>query len=123
MIVLNKKAKIITAAVLFAAIAAGGLLIERFQKDAFIEEVVATEDAVSYIEEGDGEIAGRININVADEETLAELYGIGEQLADRIVDYREENGRYETIEEIMKVPGISEKKFDDIKNDIIVSEE
>lgn len=123
MIVLNKKAKIITAAVLFAAIAAGGLLIERFQKDAFVEEVVATEDAVSYIEEGAEEIAGKININTADAETLSELYGIGEQLGYRIVDYREKNGRYETIEEIMKVPGISEGKFEEIKDDITVSEE
>lgn len=123
MIVLNKKAKIITAAVLFAAIAAGGLLIERFQKDAFVEEVVATEDAVSYIEEGGEEIAGKININTADAETLSELYGIGEQLGYRIVDYREKNGRYETIEEIMKVPGISEGKFEEIKDDITVSEE
>lgn len=123
MIVLNKKAKLITAAVLFAMIAAGGLLIERMEKDAFIAETVATEDAVSYVEEGKEEIAGKININVADAETLSELYGIGTQLGERIVDYREENGRYETIEEIMKVPGISEGKFEDIKDDICVSEE
>lgn len=123
MIVLNKKAKIITAAVLFAMITAGGLLIERMEKDAFIVETVATEDAVSYIEKGAADIAGKININDADAETLSELYGIGEQLGYRIVDYREKNGRYETIEEIMKVPGISEGKFEDIKDDITVSEE
>ena len=120
MIVLNKKARIITAVVLFAAIAAGGLVIERLEKDAFIVEPISTEDSVLYIPEGEAVTEDKININAADAETLSELHGIGEQLAERIVDYRRSAGRFETIEEIMKVPGISEGKFEDIKDNITV---
>lgn len=115
MLVLNKRAKIILAAVIFAAIAAAGCIIERFEKDAFIMETAATEDAVPYTSDAEGESDGKININSADETELDKLSGIGEAMAQRIIRYREENGPFETIEEIMKVSGISEKKFEDIK--------
>ena len=121
MIVLGKKAKIITGILIFAAVAAVGYAIEHFEKDAFVEEVVAKEDAVSYVEPESGENeAGLININKADTETLSMLTGIGQSIAERIVDFRENNGGFGTIEEIMNVPGISEKKFEMIKDDISV---
>ncbi|MGN0107805.1 MAG: ComEA family DNA-binding protein [Hominilimicola sp.] len=115
MLVLNKKAKIILAAAVFAMITAAGCLIEHYEKDAFIMETVATEDAVSYVPDGNAESDGKININSADETELVKLSGIGEALAQRIIKYREENGPFETIEEIMKVSGISEKKFEAVK--------
>ena len=115
MLVLNKKAKIIISAAAFAAIVAAGCLIEHFERDAFIMETVATEDAVSYIAGSGEESSGKININSADETELVKLSGIGEALAQRIIKYREENGAFQTIEEIMKVSGISKKKFDAVK--------
>lgn len=116
---LKRKAKIITAAVLFAAIAAGGYIVERFERDAFIEEAVVREENVFYEEEKPlPEGAGKININSADRETLSRLHGIGEALADRIIGYRQSHGGFGAIEEIMNVPGISENKFDNIKDDI-----
>ena len=114
----RKTAAVIGAAALFAAITASGYLIERFDKDAFIEESVVSEENVYYAEESKGEDGELIDINTADTETLEKLDGIGEALAERIRDYRETHGGFGVIEEIMNVPGISESKFEDIKDDI-----
>ena len=62
----------------------------------------------------------KININEADVYELDRLYGIGEGLAKRIIDYRTKNGKFEVIQDIMKVSGIGEKVFDGIKNNICV---
>lgn len=62
----------------------------------------------------------RVNINKADVATLATLTGIGEKTAQKIIDYREENGPFATVEEIMKVSGIGENKFEAIREDICV---
>lgn len=55
--------------------------------------------------------AERININTADSSTLQELPGIGPAMAGRIIEYREKNGPFERIEDIMEVRGIGEKRF------------
>lgn len=61
-----------------------------------------------------------ININKADSKELQNLKGIGESLATTIIQYREENGKFKNIEEIMDVPGIGENKFNNIKDKIKV---
>lgn len=68
------------------------------------------------------ETNNKININTAsaDEIANANLSGIGDGLAKRIVEYRDSNGRFNNIEEIINVKGISEKTFDKIKNNICV---
>ena len=66
------------------------------------------------------EAAGKININTASASLLDSLPGIGEVLAGRIIDYREVTGGFKTIEEIMEVSGIGDKKFSDIKDLITV---
>lgn len=116
MLVLNKRAKIILGAALFALIAAAGTAVERFEKDAFITETVATEDALPYVSQSEALKDGKININSADASELEMLTGIGGATAQRIIKYREENGPFMSIEEIMKVSGISEKKFGDLKD-------
>ena len=65
---------------------------------------------------------GRININTATAQQLQMLSGIGEVIAQRIVDYRETNGAFATIEDIMNVSGIGEKKFEQIKEYIKVGD-
>lgn len=60
------------------------------------------------------------NINLATKIELLTLPGIGETYADRIIQYREEYGAFETIEDLMKVKGIGESKFNDIKDKITV---
>lgn len=62
----------------------------------------------------------KININIATQKELQKLTGIGESIALRIINYRKENGKFNTIEDIKNVSGIGESKFNKIKNDIIV---
>lgn len=63
---------------------------------------------------------GKININTATIEQLQLLPGIGESLAQRIIDYRNRNGNFTKADDIMNVSGIGEKKFDSIKEYITI---
>lgn len=67
-----------------------------------------------------GTASPKVNINQASKEQLMTLKGIGESRAEDIIAFREERGRFETIEDIMKVPGIKEAAFSKIKDDITV---
>ena len=60
----------------------------------------------------------KISINNASKEELMTLTGIGEAKADNIINYRNENGLFNKIEDIKNVAGISDKIFEKIKNDI-----
>lgn len=62
----------------------------------------------------------RVNVNTADLTELQVLSGIGAKKAQEIINYREENGSFQTIEEITKVSGIGEKTFELLKNAITV---
>lgn len=61
-----------------------------------------------------------ININKAGMDELQSLNGIGEGLSKNIVQYREENGKFKQVEDLMNVPGIGESKFNKIKEQIKV---
>lgn len=61
---------------------------------------------------------GKININTASKNQLMLLDGIGETTAQKIIDYRTQNGNFTKIEDIMNVKGIGEKKFEQIKDRI-----
>ena len=68
-----------------------------------------------------GDLAeAKVNINTADEQTLMTLPGIGQAKASDIVKYRTENGRFGTIEDIMKITGIKEAVFSKIQDKIAV---
>ena len=60
----------------------------------------------------------KININSASEKELDSLPGIGATLAKRIVDHRQEKGRFSNIEALKEVEGITQKKFDKLKENI-----
>lgn len=70
-----------------------------------------------------GKSPGIININDGDVKALSTLPGIGKSTAERIIQYRTEHGKFKKKEEITKVKGIGTKKFEKIKNLIIVFEE
>lgn len=62
----------------------------------------------------------KISINNATKEELLTLNGIGESKADAIIKYREENGKFKTIEDIKNISGIGDALFEKIKNNITV---
>ncbi len=64
--------------------------------------------------------SGLININSASEEELKTLPGIGDSIAARIVKYRQQNGKFNSIDDIMKISGIKDKLFSKIKEYITV---
>jgi competence protein ComEA len=62
----------------------------------------------------------RIDINIATLAELDSLPGIGEEKAQAIVDFRENNGKFVSIEDLLYVPGIGQSLFDQIKDKIVV---
>ena len=61
-----------------------------------------------------------MNINTADSEQLQELEGVGPVTAEKIIDYRNENGRFKDAEELKNVSGIGEKTYEKLKDDVKV---
>lgn len=61
-----------------------------------------------------------VNINKATIQELDVLPGIGEATANKIINYREENGEFKSIDEIKNVNGIGDKKYEELKNLISV---
>ncbi len=57
----------------------------------------------------------KVNINTATKEELMKLPGIGEQMAERIIQHRKVYGEFRRVEDIMNVKGIGQKKFEKIK--------
>ena len=86
----------------------------------------------NYIEEGGGtniSQAGtdqnnskneKININTAGEDELMKITGIGESTAKKIIEYRNQNGRFKTRDDIKKIPGIGDSKYNNMKEEIRV---
>ena len=56
-------------------------------------------------------MSDRIDLNLATKEDLMKLNGIGETLAERILAYREQHGGFDSVEELLEVSGIGEKRF------------
>src|SRR5262245_30932613 len=62
-----------------------------------------------------------VNLNTAAAAELATLPGIGERTAARIIEYRQKNGPFKKIEELMNVQGIGEKSFLKLKPQLTVT--
>ena len=117
---------------------AGGLTVEADMSSINQAEVlldgqkvyIPTKQEVQEIREGSSasvfsfhEDSGRtrlININTADSETLQQLAGVGPATAEKIIHYRNENGKFKRIEEIKNVNGIGDKTFEKFKSKITV---
>lgn len=84
--------------------------------------IPTVEEAEASTEEqmGNQEEDGKVNLNTATREELMTLAGIGESKADSIIRYREEHGRFQSIEEIKQIEGIKDGVFQKIKEMITV---
>lgn len=122
---------------LFEAIdVAGGMMEEadltsqnlaRVLQDGEQVRILTKEEAQQLVESGlsvqtgnTTESKGLVNINTASVQELTSLSGIGESRAQAIVEYRETNGFFKSIDGIKKVAGIKEGLFEKIKNQITV---
>jgi competence protein ComEA len=95
-------------------------LIIKSADDGGGASVVKSPGDAILIDSENGLIDGKININHADASALGLLPGIGEKTAMDIIDYRNANGLFSAIEDIMGVPGIKESKFEKIKDYISI---
>lgn len=117
---LSKRMKIIVFTGIAAVAFAFGLFLECCDKKDFVVEDIPAPTATvdTYSSHYDDE--GRLDINAATANELCELYGIGEKLSVRIIDYREENGGFSAIEELSLVPGIGDALLEKLKDRICV---
>ncbi len=85
-------------------------------------EVAVADDPRGATGEGRGGQVGdgRINLNTADTTALETLPRIGPALAGRIVEWREQNGRYASVEDLLAVPGIGEKLLAGLREKVTV---
>jgi len=84
---------------------------------------IPTKEALAPIHAADFALlrqAEMVNLNTASVERLASLPGIGQVLAQRIVDARELNAPFESVEELLQVEGIGEGKLKAIRSEIYV---
>lgn len=97
-----------------------GVFIGRNFTDSYIS--IRTNTNVQQQEPTDKqqEQDGRIDINTATLQQLQLLPGIGETLAQRVIDYREEHGRFQSVDDLMNVSGIGEKKLEQMRQYIKV---
>ncbi len=83
-------------------------------------EETGTADSSAAATEAEAAHAGKINLNTATAAELCGLNGIGESKAAAILQYREENGGFETVDELTQVSGIGESTLEKIRDYIYV---
>lgn len=85
----------------------------------FIPELM-TDDEGNVVSTSAEEFSGKVNINSADSSQLETLTGVGPSTAQKIIDYRNQNGRFSKIEDLKNVSGIGDKTFEKLKDDITI---
>jgi competence protein ComEA len=98
---------------------AGGVNLARFVSDGEQIVVPAVGEAVVGAAPGVGG-GGRVNLNTADAAALDTLPGVGPATAQKILAWREQNGRFESVEDLLDVGGIGEAKLDAIRDLVTV---
>jgi len=100
-----------------------GDTLQTLLSDAGIEPDADLSHIELYIpREGEGQSPQKIDINRAEPWLLEALPGIGETRAQAIVNYRDDNGPFKRIEDLLKVSGIGEATFEKIKDYITMSD-
>lgn len=102
--------------------AAGGLRLGARPETLNLADVVGPGDQIvvpgpeSEASPGGQGSGGLLSLNTATETELQGLPGVGPVIAQRIVAYREQNGRFEDVEDLLEVPGIGEQKLASIRD-------
>ena len=110
---MRKKAELVSAVLALLFIAAAAFVCFAGQSEGIVTQYPATR---AQLESGSGDVdelmpGETVDINSADAGRLMLLPGIGEAIADRVIEYRRENGPFASPEDIMRVSGIGEAKF------------
>lgn len=84
-----------------------------WKRKAMVGKKVARQTEVSKADAV--EVVYPININTADQATLQLLPGIGETYAKRIIEYREQNGGFDTVEELLNIRGIGDRRLERLR--------
>lgn len=97
------------------------------EKDEGKEYIIANSGENILLEEGNSNtreslkgVDGKVNINDAKQTELETLPGIGPSLAQRIIEYRENNGKFQKIEDLQNVKGIGDSKYSNIKDNVCI---
>lgn len=94
-----------------------GLSLMGREEPVLPHEDIAAEEVV---EEASVSQEDKLNINTATKEELMTLNGIGEAIAQRIIDKRDGLGKFKTVEQLLEVKGIGENKLEKLKEKITV---
>jgi len=129
---LKKREKAILAITIAAILFTSGFLAGRSTARSNVEFYTAEPETAAQDTRGgvitqpeltlidDAEASDAVNINTASHDELMSLPGIGDVLAQRIIDYRTENGPFAALSDIMKVKGIGQSVFDSISGLIAI---
>lgn len=99
---------------------AGGALDDANLNSINLAKKLSDGEHISVAAYGSEDTDGRIDLNTADSRTLQELPGIGEAKADAIIRYRDMNGPFQSVDDLLLVSGIGENLLNSIRDRIKV---
>lgn len=93
---------------------------EKIYIPSLAEEQIADEEIQIISSASGNNDNGKVNINKASITELQKISGIGESTAKKIIEYRNTNGKFKSIEDLKNIQGIGDKKYDSIKEEVTV---
>lgn len=106
----------------------GGFTKNAYKKNLNLAKKIKDEDHI-YVENiessecskgSTNKKSNKINVNTASKEELQSVSGIGEVTATKIIEYRNDNGKFKTLDDLKKIDRIGEKTFNKFKEKLIV---
>ena len=91
--------------------------LDRKEAEAYVRPIHVSETAESFPADSSDET---IDLNTASAEELMTLDGIGRELAERIIEYREKNNGFLTVDELLNVNGIGKAKLEKLRKSVRV---